>query len=150
MKQLDLLVAELVEAAVDDRLERRAFVVAHRAAEREHLVVARPPRRDRLPVAVGVGVRERGREAEPTGLDRRVQLRDHRRDLGLGRLALDRFLAHDVAADRAVPDEEARVHADVALEPAEVLARSVSQFHGTPCSSAARGMPSTCAIIRRR
>ena len=26
----------------------------------------------------------------------------------------------------------------------------VSQFQGTPCSSAANGMPSTCAIIRRR
>ena len=68
--------------------------------------------------------------------------------LGRG-LAADRVLAHDVAAERAVPDEEAGVDADVALERVEVLAEASPSSTATPCSSAASGMPSTFAIMRR-
>ena len=46
------------------------------------------------------------------------------------------------------PDQEPGVDAEVALERAEVLAEG-RPVPGTPCSSAASGMPSTLAIMRR-
>ena len=60
----------------------------------------------------------------PASSDRR-QLGAHLGDL-LGRgLAADGVGAHDVAADGAVPDEEAGVDRDAALEPVEVLAEGL-------------------------
>ena len=60
------------------------------------------------------------------GLDRLVaELGAHRGDLLRGGLAADRVGAHHVAADRAVPDEEAGVHRDLAVEPVEVLAEGL-------------------------
>ena len=122
---------------------------ADRLAQRQQLVGLGPARRDRLAVAVGVRVRQRGREAEAAGLERVAAARQHGRDLlGVG-LVADGVGAHHVAAERAVADEEPGVHGDVALERGRGTRRSVSQLQSTPCSSAASGMPSTFAIMRR-
>ena len=124
-QQLDLVVAEHVEAAAHDRFDRRAVVVAHSTREREHLFVARPARRHRLPVAIGMGVGERGGESQAAGLDRFVQQRDHLVDLGVGGLLAYRCLAHHIPADRAVAHEEAGIHRDPAFEAVEELAEGV-------------------------
>ena len=71
-----------------------------------------PAAGDRLAVAVAVRRRLREREAERAGLERAAELGAHLGDL-LGRgLAADRVGAHHVAADGAVPGEEAGVHRD--------------------------------------
>ena len=121
---LDLVVAEPPHAPVGDVLERGALVLAHGAAQREHLLLRRPPRGDRLAVAVGVGERERGREADPAGIDRLVQQPHHPVDLLGGRLVADGVRSHHVAAQRAVADVEHRVHRDVAVESVEIVAES--------------------------
>src|SRR4029078_2234155 len=118
---LDLFVAEAVEAAVRDELERRAGVVTHHFTQREHLVEVGGARWSGLTVAVAVRVRLRRRESQAAGLDRRREQRGHLVEL-LGRgPPADRFLAHHDAPDRTVTDEKARVHAEVALEPREVV-----------------------------
>ena len=125
-EQLDLVVGELVEAAVDDRLERRALVVARPRR------TARAPR-PRSPSATRPACRRR-RSACSTAWSRSRARRPRSRpraratiacDLVVGRLAADRVGAHHVAADRAVPDEEPGVDPDAALEPAEVLAEGL-------------------------
>ena len=58
---------------------------------------------------------------ERAGLERAAELGAHLGDLLGRRLAADRVRAHHVAADRAVADEEARVHRDAALEAVEEL-----------------------------
>ncbi len=75
-EQLDLVVGELVEAALDDALERGALVLADRLAEGEQLLVGRPSATATgLPSPSECVRRQRGREAEAAGLDRLVQQR---------------------------------------------------------------------------
>ena len=119
--QLHLGVGEAAQAAVGDVLERRALVLAHRAAQREHFVVGGPARRDRLAVAVGVRERERGGEPEPARGERVVQQRGDRVELLGRRLVADAVGAHHVAAQRAVADHEPDVERDPAVERAEVV-----------------------------
>ena len=82
---------------------------------------------DRVAVAVGVGASTASVEKpEPAGLDRLVQQLDHRVELRRRRpRCRSTSVAHHVAAERAVPDEEAGVDADVAVEPVEVLAEGL-------------------------
>ena len=119
--EVDLVGSEPAHAAVGHVLEGGPFVLAHGSAQREHLVAARPARRDRLAVAVGVRERERGREAQAARLDGFVQERGHRGELVGVRLVTGCLCTHHVAAQRAVPDQEADVDADGAVEPVEVV-----------------------------
>ena len=57
----------------------------------------------------------------------------HGVDLARRGLVADEVLAHHVAAQRAVTDEEPGVDADVAVEARRGTRRSVSHVHGTPC-----------------
>ena len=77
--QLDAIGADLAHRG--DELERRPFVVAYRACERQELVVRRGAGRHRVAVAVGVRLAERRRHAERPARHRLVRERDHRRDL---------------------------------------------------------------------
>ena len=61
-----------------------------------------------IAVAVGVGEALGGREAEAADLERLAQQRPHRGDLLGRRLVADGVVAHDLAAQRAVADEERR------------------------------------------
>ena len=124
-EQLDLVVGELVEAALHDALERGARVRAGLLAHGDELLGRGPAAGDGLAVAVAVRRRLREREAERAGLERAAELGAHLGDL-LGRgLAADRVGTHHVAADGAVPDEEAGVDRDRALEAVEVLAEGL-------------------------
>ena len=119
---LDLVVGEAAQAAVGDVLERRAFVLAHRAAQREHFVVRRPARRDRLAVAVGVRERERGREAEAARRDRLVQQRAPSRRAARASPRC-RSLSAPITLRRSAqwPTRKPTLSADVAVERAEVV-----------------------------
>ncbi len=90
-------------------------------AHREELVGRGPAARDGVAVAVGVRTGLGEGEAERAGVERTAELGAHLGDLLRGGLAADGVGAHDVAADGAVPGEEARVHRDVALEAVEEL-----------------------------
>ncbi len=138
--EVHLGVVEAVEAAVGDELECRARVLAHDLAQREHLVGLRVPRRDGLAVAVGVRVGARRREAQPARLDRLVQQRAHLVELLGGRRPADGLRPHDPAPERAVPDEEPRVHAEGAVEAVEVLAEGAA----SPTRSPARARRGAC------
>ena len=95
---------------------------AHRARSSSR---ARVAGRHRLAVAVGVGGRQGGGEAQAAGLDRVVEQGDHRVEL-LGRgLVADGVGAHHVAAQGAVADHEPGVDADAPVEPVEVLAEAL-------------------------
>ena len=58
-----------------DGLERCALVRGHRPAQGQHLAPLGMPRADRPAVAVGVGARPGGGEAEPAGVQRLGQER---------------------------------------------------------------------------
>ena len=120
---LDLFVAEAVEAAVGDELERRPRVVAHHLAQREHLVELRVDATARAAPSPSLCVYACDDEnpRPPAAIDSASSVVIASSCSGVGRAA-DRVLAHHRAADRAVADEEARVHAEVALEPGEVVA----------------------------
>ena len=147
--EVDLLVAERVEAAVGDVLERGALVGRHLLAEGQHLAAVGVARGDRPAVAVGVGPRLRGREAEASGGQRLGQQRAHGGDLLVGGHLLGAVGAHHLAAHGAVADQEPGVHARGSPRGARGTRRRWTSSTGTPCSRAARGMPSTLAIIRR-
>src|SRR5918994_1771993 len=76
---------------------------------------------DRPAAAVAVARRQRGRKAQPAGVDRPVEQPDHHLELGGCGLVADRVGAHHVAAQRAVPDHEPGVEADPAVDTAEVV-----------------------------
>jgi hypothetical protein len=80
-EQVDLVVAELVEAAVGHALERGPLVPTDHVAQRQQLVAVRPTRCHRLAVTVGVGAAERGGEAEAAGFDRLGEHLLHRGEL---------------------------------------------------------------------
>ena len=69
-EQVDLVVAEAIEAPVGHGFERGARVLADLTAQLQEFVGGGPTRRHGLAVAVAVGPTERGREAEAAGLDR--------------------------------------------------------------------------------
>ena len=122
-EQVDLVVGELVEAAVDDAFERRALVLLRRprtSASTSSCVAHRDG--TGCPSPSECVYDERGREAEAAGVDRLVQQLHHRRRPARGVASLPTDVrAHHVAAQRAVADEEPGVHADVAVEPVEVV-----------------------------
>ena len=95
--------------------------VAHRRAQGEDLVTAGVARRHGLAVAVAVGRRQGGREAESAGLDRLVQQAHHLGELVGRGLVADGVGAHDVPAQGAVADHEPGVDAERAVEAVEVL-----------------------------
>ncbi len=120
--QVDLVVAEGVEAAVGDVFERGPRMIADHLAERQHLPAVGVTGGDRVAVTVGVGPGLRRREPEAAGLDRLGQQRAHGGQLLVVRHLAGPLCAHHPAADGAVADQEAGVDAQIALEPSEVLA----------------------------
>ena len=122
--QVDLLVAEGVEAAVGDVLEGGARVVADHLAEGQHLAAVGVAGRDGPPVAVGVGAGLRGREAQSAGLERLGQQGGHLGHLLVGGHLGTPLVAHHPAAQGAVADQEPGVDPEVPLELAQVLAEA--------------------------
>jgi hypothetical protein len=121
-EQLDLGVAELVQAAGHDRLDLGARVLAHGAAERDQFVARGVPGGDRPAVAVRVGGGLGGGQAPGALRHGLLQQRDHGVELGGRRGAADGVGAHHVAPQRAVADHEAGVDGGAAVEGVEVVA----------------------------
>ena len=76
-QEVDVLLAEAVQAAGDDELDRGALVLAHGGGQALHLLPGRGARGHGLAVAVVVRVHLRGGEAERALLERGVQGRLH-------------------------------------------------------------------------
>src|SRR3989441_10051611 len=99
-------IAELPPDGLAGQLEEAGVQVAHHADEPAHLVPRREPARDRPAVGRLVDRRARGREADRAGADRVAELALHRVEVVLARRLLERALAHDVRAERAVAEVE--------------------------------------------
>jgi len=97
-------IAELTPDGLAGQLEEAGVQVAHHADEPAHLVPRREPARDRPAVGRLVDRRARGREADRAGADRVAELALHRVEVVLARRLLERALAHDVGAERAVAE----------------------------------------------
>ena len=105
------------------------------------------------------GVDEAARHADRAGIERLVDIRDHRRQLGLARAAAVR--AEDGAADRAVPDEERdvrpeRLRVDGVEEPGDVSttgraercesAASIARAGGFSGANVYPQLPESCVV----
>ena len=144
---------DLEHVGVLDRLARQergdaAPRVAQRLEQRVELAEVGEPRRHRSAAVAAVGRRRAGRESGRAGRDRVGDDRAHARELVVGRGALVARFAHDPEPHRGVADVAAVVERGaVALDRVEVLGK-VSKSHGTPASSVARLMSSTCCNVR--
>ena len=120
--EVDLLGAERVQAPVGDVLERRTLVRRHLLAEGEHLAAVGVARADGPAVAVGVGARLGGGEAQAARLERLGQEGAHGRDLAR-RSPPPRRARAPITLRRSAqwPDQEAGVDAEAAVQRVEVL-----------------------------
>ena len=97
-------------------------MIGHDPAQRHELVLGRVPRRHHVAFGIVVRARPRRRQAErarPQALRHHAL---HRDQVVGGGGALRRPFAHDDAAHRRVPDEEARVGCERAVDAVEVVA----------------------------
>ena len=120
-EEVDLLLGETVETAGHDQLDGGPVVLAHGGGQALHLLPAGRARRDGLPVPVVVRVHLGGRKPERPLSQGSVQRRLHGIEVRRARRAADGALAHDQPTQRRVPDEEARVDRDAAVQVAEPL-----------------------------
>ena len=130
-----------------DRLEGRALVLAHTRAELSTSSSVAWRLGTGLPSWSGwVDERVVDRPSPPAA-KRLMEEGGDGPGLVVVRAALQRGRAHDVAAEGAVADQEAGVDGDPAVEASRYSPKD-SHDQSMPSSSAARGMPSTWAIMR--
>ena len=146
--EVDLLVGEPVEAAGHDELERGALVVAHRGGQPLHLVAGRrrataPAGRRRRCACAPARSRSRAR---PRRAPRAARPPWPPRPSGVAAPPT----ARSPMTSRRSVEWPTRNPAFTAMRPSKRPSHSPNevQSQGSPARSAARGMPSTRAIIR--
>jgi len=147
-EQIDLVVAELVEAARDDRLDLRALVLADRPGKGQQFGGFRVPRGDRLPVAVGVRGGLGGGQSPCSGGHRLMEEPQHL--WSCSSVGCPPTASAPITYRRSAQCPTMKP-ALTAMRPSRASRYSPKpcQFQGAPSSRATRDMPSTLDSMRR-